>query len=480
MRAYESVIGLEIHAQLLTKTKAFCPVSNTFGQEPNTMVGPVSGGLPGALPVLNARAVELGVRAGLALNCDINRRSVFSRKNYFYPDLPKGYQISQFDEPLCGRGQVDIFLESNKKAPKRIGITRIHLEEDAGKSVHAPSMTLVNLNRSGVPLAEIVSEPDLRSAEEAGAYLRKIHQILVYAQVCDGNLEEGNFRCDVNISIRPLGQKTLGTRAELKNINSFRFVEKAIEYEIARQISVVEAGGHIVQETRGWDSAANRTFTMRSKEEAHDYRYFPEPDLPPLLLTESFVTGVRNSMPELPEQKKARFISEQGLSPYDAELLTAGRELASYFEDVLRAGANAKLAANWIGSELLRNLKEFDGDLKRNPVTPVSLARLLSLIENNIISGKIAKTVFDDMFKTGGDPEAIVRDRGLIQVLDVDALDGWVNEILQKHPDQASQYRAGKVKVMGFFVGEVMKLSKGKANPPLVTERFIKKLTEGS
>lgn len=475
MNAYEAVIGLEIHAQLLTATKAFCFVANKFGAEPNSQVGPVSGGLPGALPVLNEKAVGLAVRAGLALNCQINRRSVFSRKNYFYPDLPKGYQISQFDEPICGEGFLDIRSE-DEKSTKRIGIERIHMEEDAGKSVHLASSTLVNLNRSGVPLVEIVSRPDMRSAYEASAYLKKVHAILVYADICDGNLEEGNFRCDVNLSIRPIGQKTLGTRAELKNINSFRFVEKAIEYEIARQIAVVESGGRIVQETRGWDAAAGKTFTMRSKEDAHDYRYFPEPDLPPLVLTENFVEQVRRSMPELPEQKKKRFVSEQGLSDYDAEVLTSGRPLAQYFEDTVAAGAPAKLAANWITTELLRELKKFDGDVLKSPIRAAQLAELVRLIEAGTLSGKMAKVVFEEMFTTGQDARVIVEKKGLLQVSNTGALEAWVDQVLAAHPQQAADYRAGKTKLMGFFVGEIMKLSKGQANPPLVTDLVHKKL----
>ncbi len=476
MAAYEVVIGLEVHAQLLTQTKAFCFVGTHFGGEENSQVGPVSGGLPGALPVLNRKAVTLAVRAGLALNCKINERSIFARKNYFYPDLPKGYQISQFDEPLCGEGFVDIQPEEATK-PKRIGIERIHMEEDAGKSMHLASSTLVNLNRSGVPLVEIVSKPDLRSATEASAYLKKIHAILMYADVCDGNLEEGNFRCDVNISIRPVGQQKLGTRAELKNINSFRFVEKAIEYEIARQISVVEAGGKIIQETRGWDSAVGKTFSMRSKEEAHDYRYFPDPDLPPLVLAPGFVDSVRKAMPELPEEKKKRFIQAQGLSEYDADVLTSGRDLANYYEKTVRAGATPKTASNWITGELLREMKSLEGDFSKCPIPPARLSELIQLIEKGTISGKIAKTIFEEMFKTGGSPQQIVEAKGLVQVSDSSALEAWVDQVLNMSPAQVADYKSGKTKLMGYFVGEVMKLSQGKANPPLVTQLIQKKLS---
>jgi len=476
MNAFEAVIGLEIHAQLLTASKAFCFAPNSFGKGENTQVGPVSGALPGALPVLNKKAVLLAVRAGLALNCQVNKRSVFSRKNYFYPDLPKGYQISQFDEPLCGEGFVDILPEGST-ASKRIRIERIHMEEDAGKSMHMPSFTLINLNRSGVPLVEIVSKPDMRSAAEVTAYLRKIHSILVYADICDGNLEEGNLRCDVNLSIRPFGQKELGTRAELKNINSFRFVEKALEYEIARQIAVVEAGGQIVQETRGWDAAANKTFTMRSKEEAHDYRYFPEPDLPPLVLADGFIESVRIEMPELPEAKKARFVTEQGLSEYDAEVLTSSRDLAHYFEEVVAAGAPAKVAANWISSELLRELKNVEGDISKCPMHAAQLAGLLALIEKGTISGKIAKTVFEEMFQSGKDAELIVKEKGLLQISDSSSIELWVDQVLGANPAQVADFKSGKTKLMGYFVGEVMKLSKGKANPPLVSELVAKKLS---
>ena len=475
MKAYEAVMGLEVHAQLLTQTKIFCFVSNKFGESENSQVGPVSGGLPGALPVLNEKAVELAVRAGLALNCKINARSVFSRKNYFYPDSPKGYQLSQFDEPICGEGIMRVEVEGQKTS-RRIGIQRIHLEDDAGKSMHLGSMSLVNLNRSGVPLIEIVSMPDMRTPAEASAYLKKLHAILVYAGICDGNLEEGNFRCDANVSVRPVGQKELGTRTELKNINSFRFVEKAIEYEIARQIAVIESGGQIVQETRGWDSAASKTFTMRTKEEAHDYRYFPEPDLPPLVISEDYIERVRADMPELPEAKKARFVGAHGLTEYDAEVLTSSRDLADYFERVVKIGGSAKLAANWITTELLREMKESESDMSRVPVSAESLSQMIQLVEKGTISGKIGKVVFLEMFKTGRGPQEIIQEKGLLQVSDGASIEVWVDQVLAANLSQCEDYKAGKVKLMSFFVGEVMKLSKGKANPGMVTELVRKKL----
>ena len=479
MNAYEAVIGLEIHAQLLTQSKVFCTAPNRFGSSENEVVGTVSAGLPGSLPVLNTKAVELAIRAGFALNCEVKSRSVFSRKNYFYPDLPKGYQISQFDEPICGEGFVDIRME--KSGAKRIGIERIHIEEDAGKSSHFASTTLVNLNRAGVPLIEIVSRPDLRSPEEAAAYMRKLHAILVYADICDGNLEEGNFRCDVNISIRPVGQKQLGTRTELKNINSFRFVEKATEYEIARQIALVEAGGKVVMETRGWDAAIGKTFSMRKKEEAHDYRYFPEPDLPPLILDKAQLDSIRSTMPELPEHKQKRFVSQFQLNEYDADTLTSSKELASFFEKVVGFGVSPKLAANWINSELLRELKEVEGDIRKSPLTAEQLAGLIGLIEKGSISGKIAKSVFEEMYQAAKNSqflnaETIVKEKGLLQILDNSAIENWVMEVIQKNPAVVEDYKSGKIKVMGYLVGETMKLSQGKANPPLVQEMMKKKL----
>lgn len=475
MNSFEIVIGLEIHAQLQTQTKAFCFVPVKFGEKENTQVGPVSGGLPGALPVLNKEAVHLAVRAGLALGCKINQKSVFSRKNYFYPDLPKGYQISQFDEPICGEGKVEINVEGVKK---HIGIHHIHMEEDAGKSMHLASTTLVNLNRSGTPLIEIVSEPDMRSAAEAVAYLKKLHAILVFAGISDGNMEEGNFRCDVNLSVRPAGQKELGTRTELKNLNSFRFIEKAIEFESVRQIAVLSSGGTVVQETRGWDSAASKTFSQRTKEEAHDYRYFPEPDLPPLVLTTEYINDIKSNMPELPDAKRNRFEKDYALSPYDADTITSTKELATYFEETVAAGAGAKLAANWILSELLREMKTLEAaDITKSPISPTQMAELISLIEKGTISGKIAKTVFDEMFKTQKAASKIVEEKGLVQVLDEGAIQGWIQQVIQENPSVVSEYKSGKDKVFAFLVGQVMKLSKGKANPGVVGEMLKKALS---
>ena len=472
--SFEIVIGLEVHAQLMTRTKAFCFVPNTFGAPENTLVGPVSGGLPGALPVLNEQAVKLAVRAGLALNCAINKVSIFSRKNYFYPDLPKGYQISQFDKPLCGEGSVEVLVDGKAK---KIGIERIHMEEDAGKSLHLAATTLVNLNRSGTPLIEIVSRPDMRSGADAVAYLKKLHAILVFAEICDGNLEEGNFRCDVNLSVRPLGHEKLGTRTELKNLNSFRFIEKAIEFESARQIAVVASGGKVIQETRGWDSAGGKTFSQRTKEEAHDYRYFPEPDLPPLIVSDEFVAEVKEAMPELPEQKKARFVQDYNLSVYDADQLTASRDLADYFEQTVKVGGAPKLSANWILSELLRELKLLENsEITQSPITPVQIAELVGLIEKNTISGKIAKTVFEEMFKTQKSPGLIVKEKGLVQVLDEGAIQSWIEKTVAENPSIVAEYRQGKEKVFGFLVGQVMKHSGGKANPGIVGERLKKAL----
>jgi aspartyl-tRNA(Asn)/glutamyl-tRNA(Gln) amidotransferase subunit B len=477
MSAFETVIGLEIHAQLQTKTKAFCFVPVKFGESENTVVGPVSGGLPGALPVLNKEAVHLAVRAGLALQCKINHKSVFSRKNYFYPDLPKGYQISQFDEPICGNGEIEIEYSGNKKT---IGIERIHMEEDAGKSIHLASTTLVNLNRSGTPLVEIVSKPDMRGAAEAVAYLKKIHAILVFAGICDGNLEEGNFRCDVNLSVRPVGQKEFGTRTELKNLNSFRFVEKAIEFEAARQIATVSSGGKVIQETRGWDSAAGRTFSQRTKEEAHDYRYFPEPDLPPLIVSAEYIESVREAMPELPDAKRDRFEKDYSLSPYDADQLTQSKDLADYFERAVKAKANPKAAANWILSELLREIKKVEGaEIHQSPISPEQIAELISLIEKGTISGKIAKTVFEEMFVSKKSPTKIVEEKGLVQVLDEGAIQSWIQQAIADNPSVVAEYKAGKEKVFAFLVGQVMKHSKGKANPGVVGEKLKKALLDG-
>jgi aspartyl-tRNA(Asn)/glutamyl-tRNA(Gln) amidotransferase subunit B len=475
---YQVVIGLEVHTQLTTNTKIFCGCSTRFGSQPNSQTCPVCLGFPGALPVLNRKVVEYAIRAGLATNCSIAPRSIFARKNYFYPDLPKGYQISQFDLPICLNGHLDIDIEGERK---RIGITRIHMEEDAGKLVHAdlPGVgddSCVDLNRACTPLLEVVSEPDMRSPDEAIAYLKKLHQIVVYLGICDGNLEEGSFRCDANVSLMPVGSTTFGTRAELKNINSFRFIKQAIEYEMERQAEILDEGGRIIQETRLFDPNTGTTRSMRGKEEAHDYRYFPDPDLVPVIVDDAWIAEVRASLPELPEAKRTRFTSELGLSEYDAEVLAASRELAAYFEATLALFPQAKTVSNWVMGEVTRALNEDGKSIGDSPVTPALLADLLKLIEKGTISGKIAKTVFDEMYKTGKEPAAIVAEKGLVQVSDSGAIEAIIDEVLAKEAGQLAEYRSGKDKLFGFFVGQVMKASKGKANPALVNELLLKKL----
>jgi aspartyl-tRNA(Asn)/glutamyl-tRNA(Gln) amidotransferase subunit B len=475
---YQVVIGLEVHTQLTTNTKIFCGCSTRFGSQPNSQTCPVCLGFPGALPVLNRKVVEYAIRAGLATNCSIAPRSIFARKNYFYPDLPKGYQISQFDLPICLNGHLDIDIEGERK---RIGITRIHMEEDAGKLVHAdlPGVgddSCVDLNRACTPLLEVVSEPDMRSPDEAIAYLKKLHQIVVYLGICDGNLEEGSFRCDANVSLMPVGSTTFGTRAELKNINSFRFIKQAIEYEMERQAEILDEGGRIIQETRLFDPNTGTTRSMRGKEEAHDYRYFPDPDLVPVIVNDAWIAEVRATLPELPEAKRTRFASELGLSEYDAEVLAATRELAAYFEATLALFPQAKTVSNWVMGEVTRALNEDGKSIGDSPVTPALLADLLKLIEKGTISGKIAKTVFDEMYKTGKEPAAIVAEKGLVQVSDTGAIEAIIDEVLAKEAGQLAEYRSGKDKLFGFFVGQVMKASKGKANPALVNELLLKKL----
>lgn len=475
---FEAVIGLEVHAQALTDSKIFCGCSTKFGSEPNSQTCPVCIGMPGTLPVLNRKVVEFAIRAGLATNCNISSYSRFARKNYFYPDLPKGYQISQLEQPICEYGYLDIMVEGKEK---RIGITRIHMEEDAGKSIHEDNgnYSFVDLNRTGVPLMEIVSEPDLRTPVEAAEYMRKLRTVLRYIGVCDGNMEQGSLRCDANVSVRPVGQKEFGVRAEVKNINSFRFVEKAIEYEIKRQISVIEDGGRIIQETRLWDSSTGRTFSMRTKEESHDYRYFPDPDLTPVAPGEDWVKEIQASLPELPDIKGERFVSEYGLTEYDADLLTAEKATADWFEKSVRAGGNAKAVANWMMGDLLKLLNEDNRSIDECPLNPVQLADMIKLIDNGTISGKIAKTVFEDMYKTGRTAEEIVKEKGLVQISDTGAIEKAVDEVVAKHTQEAERFRAGDEKLLGFFVGQVMKMTKGKANPQILNDLLKKKLTQG-
>jgi len=472
---FEAVIGLEVHAQMLTETKIFCGCLTKFGSEPNTQTCPICIGMPGVLPVLNKKALEFTIKTGLAMNCNISAFSRFARKNYFYPDLPKGYQISQYELPICEGGWVEIVVEGKTK---RIGITRIHMEEDAGKNIHDPEgvASYVDLNRAGVPLMEIVSEPDIRSPKEAVEYMKTLRTILRYIGVCDGNMEQGSLRCDANVSIREVGSTEFGTKVEVKNINSFRFVEKALEYEIKRQIKAVRSGERIIQETRLWDSATGTTQSMRTKEEAHDYRYFPEPDLVPIKVPKEWVDEIRNSLPELPDTKKKRFLSEYGLPEYDAELLTSEPALAKWYEDAVRAGGKPKAVSNWIMTELLRLLNEIGTDIENCPIRPEELAELLNLIEKGTISGKLAKTVFEEMFKTKKSAEIIVKEKGLFQITDIDAISRAVDEVIEKNPKEAERYKAGERKLLGFFVGEVMKLTKGKANPAQVNEEIKKRL----
>jgi aspartyl-tRNA(Asn)/glutamyl-tRNA(Gln) amidotransferase subunit B len=480
MSSYEAVIGLEIHAQLLTATKIFCGCSTTFGASPNTHVCPVCLGFPGALPVLNRIAVDYAVRTALALGCEIHEQSVFARKNYFYPDLPKGYQISQYEQPLATGGGLEIPVNGPGKT-KFVRLTRIHMEEDAGKSLHegfpdSDSRTYLDFNRAGVPLIEIVTEPDLRSAEEAATFFEKLRQIVVWLGVNDGNMEEGSLRCDANVSIRRQGETRLGTKAEVKNVNSFRYLQKALEYEIERQIDVVEHGGRVVQETRLFDSAQGRTFSMRSKEEAHDYRYFPEPDLPPLLVDARRREAVAASLPELPEARMQRFVAEYALPEYDANLLTQNRRLADYFEETARAAQNPKAASNWIMGELLRTLKERGITIDRVPLTPDALAGLIRLVDRGTISSTVGKDVFAKMYESGRLADEIVQSEGLAQIGDEDALAGIVREAIAANPDAVAQFRKGRNNAFGFLVGHVMKASKGKANPKVVNELLKREL----
>ncbi len=474
---WEVVIGLEIHAQLATKSKIFSGASTAYGAEPNTQACAVDLGLPGVLPVLNQEVVTMAAKFGLATHSSVSQHSVFARKNYFYPDLPKGYQISQLELPIVYNGKMKIELENGES--KVIGITRAHLEEDAGKSLHEDyhGMTGIDLNRAGTPLLEIVSEPELSSAKEAVAYMKKIHTLVQYLEISDGNMQEGSFRCDANVSIRPQGQMELGTRAEIKNINSFRFVERAIDYEIARQIDLIECGGKVVQETRLYDADKNETRSMRSKEEANDYRYFPDPDLLPVVLDDAFLEAVRASLPELPTERKQRFITDLGLSVYDADVLTASKMIADYFESTIEtAGGEAKLVANWVMGELLARLNKEDKTIQESVVTPAMLGGMITRIVDNTISGKIAKQVFDAMWQGEGDADSIIDHKGLKQVTDSGAIEKIVDEVMANNPAQLAQYRSGKDKLLGYFVGQVMQASKGKANPGQVNALLKKKL----
>lgn len=475
---YEVVIGLEVHAQLKTQSKIFCSCSTEFGRPPNANTCPICLGMPGVLPVMNKKGVEYAIKACLATHCEVQPMSRFARKNYFYPDLPKGYQITQFELPIGLNGYINI---QTNGTPKKIGLTRIHLEEDAGKSIHGenlgmPGKSYVDYNRTGVPLIEIVSDPDLRSPAEAREYLVQLKAILDYAEVSDVNMEEGSLRCDANVSLRPIGQAEFGTRTELKNINSFKFVQKALEYEIERQTKVLDQGEAVVQETRLYDSAKGVTFSMRSKEEAHDYRYFPEPDLVPIFCDETWVGTVQQSLPEMPEQKRERFVSAYGIPEYDAGVLTTSKALADYFETSVKLFDKPKIISNWIMGDLLRELKNDNKEIDDCPVTPERLTDLLKLIDDGIISGKIAKTVFEDMFQSGKPAADIVKEKGLTQISDESALLKMMDEIIAANPSQAADYKSGKDKLMGFFVGQVMKASKGQANPALVNKLLTEKL----
>jgi aspartyl-tRNA(Asn)/glutamyl-tRNA(Gln) amidotransferase subunit B len=473
---YEPVIGLEVHAQMLTDTKIFCGCSTRFGAEPNTQTCPVCIGMPGVLPVLNKKALWFAVKTGLAVHCRISPYSRFARKNYFYPDLPKGYQISQYELPVCEQGFIEIMVDG---AVKKIGITRIHMEEDAGKNIHegAGNYSFVDLNRAGVPLMEIVSEPDIRSPREAVEYMQKLRAILRYLGVCDGNMEQGSLRCDANISVRLSGEHTFGTRTEVKNINSFRFVEKALEYEIKRQIKVIESGGRVFQETRLWDPNRGVTESMRGKEEAHDYRYFPEPDLVPIVASKEWIDEIQASLPELPDVRRERFVSEYGLPATDADLLVSEKAMADWYEEAVKLGGQPKVVANWVTGELMRLLNESNSTFEDCPLKPHQLVEMLKLIENGTISGKIAKSVFEELYRTDKSPESIVREKGLVQISDSDEIEKAVDDIISRHPKEAERYRAGEEKLMGFFVGQVMKATKGKANPQMANDLLKKKLS---
>ncbi|MGI6422754.1 MAG: Asp-tRNA(Asn)/Glu-tRNA(Gln) amidotransferase subunit GatB [Syntrophomonadaceae bacterium] len=475
---FETVIGLEIHVELKTRSKIFCSCSNEFGAEPNTNVCPICSGFPGMLPVLNQQVVEYAIKAGLALNCEIADYCKFDRKNYFYPDLPKAYQISQFDLPICKKGYLDIEVDGVKK---RIGITRAHLEEDAGKLVHQGTISstpfsLVDLNRSGVPLLEIVSEPDLRSSKEARAYMEKLRSLLLFAGVSDCKMEEGSLRCDANVSVRPYGQKTLGTRTEIKNLNSFRAVEKAIDFEVQRHIEAIEDGEELIQETRTWEEDQQITRSMRSKEEAHDYRYFPDPDLPPLRISREWVNDLRLSMPEMPEQARERIMDQFGLSAYDAGLLTLSPDLLAFFDECTHYYHDGKIIANWMMGEMSKLLNQKNLDIGQCRIRPAHMAEMLNLIDQGRISGKMAKEVFQVMFDTGSSPEAIIKERGMEQISDEATLEKIILEVIANNPGAVEDYRNGKKKATGFLVGQVMQATRGQANPALVNQILARKL----
>ncbi len=470
---YEPVIGLEVHIQLLTKTKIFCSCSTDFGASPNTHVCPVCLGMPGVLPVLNKQVVEYAIRLGIALHCKINRFSRFARKNYFYPDLPKGYQISQYELPILEGGFVEIFTDGEYK---KIALERIHMEEDAGKTIHKGNGSYVDLNRAGVPLLEMVSLPVMHTPQEAGEYLRAIRKIVRYLGICDGNMEEGSMRCDANISLRPKGETKLGTKAELKNMNSFKHVEKALEYEIERQTSALENGEKIVQETRLWDEKAGITKSMRSKEEAFEYRYFPDPDLVPLLINDEWIENVKKDVPELPKEKLGRFMEEYDLKFDDARILSDEKQLAEFFEKAAKKSKNPKAVANWILSELLGYLNKDNKLIEETLIKPEDIGELVNLIDKNVISGKIAKAVFKDMYKTGKSPKSIIDEKGLIQITDTKLIEEMADKIIKANPKAVEQYKSGKKNTMGFFVGQIMKETKGKANPKVVNEILTRKL----
>ena len=476
---YEAVIGLEIHCELKTKTKIFCGCATGFGADQNTHVCPVCLGLPGSMPSVNKSVVEFAIKAGLATNCEINQYSKFDRKNYYYPDLPKNWQTSQYDLPICKNGWVDIDVDGEKR---RIRLTRIHMEEDAGKLVHSgttikdSATSNVDYNRTGVPLLEIVSEPDLRASDEARAYMEKIKAIMEYIDVSNCRMEEGNLRADVNVSLRPVGSEQLGTRTEMKNINSFKGLVDAIDYEIERQTEVLEDGGHVIQETRTWDPARGITLSMRSKENAHDYRYMPEPDLPPIVTSDETIEKYRKELPELPDARRARLEKDYGLSSYDAGIITSSRAEAEYFDAVVATGADAKLAANWIMGDLAKNLNEAELDISKSPVEAERLGKMIQLISKGTISSKIAKKVFAEMWACPDDPEKIVKDKGLVQITDVSAIEGVVDEVIANNPKAVEEYKGGKKKAIGALVGQVMKATKGKANPQMVNQLLAKKL----